>query len=191
MSSILGKLADLPVAKKAAKQSFGPKPSVKKKAGVKVMKKEEIGQRGKTAEADVTDVLDAWNTGLSTFAFERLPDARSNGPHAKAQICDFMIWFKRITQGDRLCIPLEVKSTEHTGGYLLTKKALEQLPRLNKSRLAGTYPFVLVYFKATFVWRIAPIEFFSYGQPSWDMSECRAFGTPKDALQSTGFFPNI
>lgn len=161
----------------------------KKAAAPRVMKKESIGQRGKTAEADVTEVFKEWNDKLATFAYERLPDARAAGGRIAATISDFMVWFKR---GDeRLCIPLEVKSTEHPGGYLLTKKGLDQLPRLNKSRLAGTYPFVLVYFKATFKWRIASIEFFKYGQPSWDMSDLPTFDTAKEALQDTGYFPNI
>lgn len=40
------------------------------------MKKESIGQRGKTAEKAVELVLKKWNSKTS-FAFHRLPDARA------------------------------------------------------------------------------------------------------------------
>lgn len=154
------------------------------------MVKEGVGDRGKYAEKEVTKVLEGWNA-LAAFAFERLPDARAARGRMKAQISDFMVWYKRAVNLMMVsyCIPLEVKSTEHKGGYLLSKAALEQLPRLNKSAAAGAHPFVLVYFKATDRWRVAPVSFFPFGQPSWNMSSLPEFPTAKAALESTGFFP--
>lgn len=154
------------------------------------MVKEGVGDRGKYAEKEVTKVLEGWNN-LASFAFERLPDARAARGRLKAALCDFLCWY-RIPNGSddiNICVPLEVKSTEHKGGYLLTKTALEQLPRLNKVALASADPFVLVYFKVTDRWRIAPISFFPHGQPSWNMSSLPEFPTAKAALESTGFFP--
>lgn len=159
------------------------------------MVKEGVGDRGKYAEKEVTKVLEGWNA-LANFAFERLPDARAAGGRIKAQISDFMCWHRQRPQelglgrlAQNLCIPLEVKSTEHKGGYLLKREALDQLPRLKKAQLAGTVPVVLVYFKAHDFWRVAPIDFFVYDVSSWNMSSLPTFPTAKAALASTGFFP--
>jgi Holliday junction resolvase len=147
----------------------------------KAAKKESLGQRGKDAEKSARDVLEEWNTKHATFAFERLADARAAGGRIKKQISDYMCWHLP------LCIPLEVKSTEHP--YRLPKANLEQLPRLKKVALAGAKPLVLVEFK-TIGWRIAPVSYFQFGVPSWDMSDLPVFATAKEALQSTGFFPS-
>jgi hypothetical protein len=166
----------------------GPKnAAVKAIAKVKV-KKEAVGQRGKNAEKEVTKVLEAWNN-LATFAFDRLPDARMARGRMKSALSDFLVWHYIPNGSDEitLSIPLEVKSTEHD--YRLTKAALEQLPRLKKVSMAGAYPVVLVYFKGIDKWRVAQIDFFEYGLPSWDMSELPVFDTPDAALQSTGLFP--
>jgi hypothetical protein len=147
--------------------------------------KEGVGDRGKYAEKEVTKVLEGWNK-LAAFAFERLPDARAARGALASQISDFLVWHK-------VNIPLEVKSTEHStrrGSYLLSASAIEQLPRLKKVAMTGAaVPFVLVYFKATDRWRVAHIDFFGYGVPSWDMSDLPEFATAKLALESTGFFP--
>lgn len=176
-------LADLGIA--------APLPAPAATGKVKKMVKEGVGDRGKYAEKEVTKVLDDWNK-LANFAYERLPDARMARGRLPATISDFMVWYKRDLLGlmtDSLCIPLEVKSTEHKGGYLLKRDSLEQLPRLKKSKLAGTCPVVLVYFKATDFWRVAPVDFFVYDVPSWNMSQVPTFPTAKAALQSTGLFP--
>lgn len=151
-----------------------------KVTGRKPAKKETIGQRGKNAEKEVTSVLEEFNN-LSAFAYERLPDARAAGGRIKAMICDFLVWHATRS------ILLEVKSVEHD--YRLPKANLEQLPRLNKVEKAGGVGVVLVHFKTIDKWRVARTSFFEYGVPSWDMSGLAVFDTPKEALQSTGWFP--
>jgi hypothetical protein len=156
----------------------------------KPIKKEEVGQRGKTAEKLVIEVLTEWNN-LAAFAWDRPPDARAAMGRMKSAIADFYIWY-RHPELRRVSIPLEVKSTEHktkNGSYLLSKDALDQLPNLRKLAMAGADPFVLVLFKATGMWRVAPVEYFESGVTSWDMRDCPEFPTAKAALQSTGFFP--
>lgn len=170
-----------------------PEPKASAPTKKRKMVKEGVGDRGKFAEKEVTKVLEGWNR-LAAFAFERLPDARAAGGRLKQQISDFMCWY---TQPDgsyewNYCIPLEVKSTEHStknGSYLLSAGALDQLPRLKKVEAAGANPYVLVYFKVTDRWRVAPISYFEFGQPSWNMSDLPEFTSAKAALQSTGFFP--
>lgn len=150
--------------------------------------KEEMGQRGKRAEKSVKDHLKKMSDAVATFAYERLPDARSSGGRVPAQISDYMCWWWRDRQ-ERICIPLEVKSIEHD--YRLPKANLDQLPRLNKSALAGTFPLVLVHFKTVDLWRIAPSSYFKFGQPSWDMRDLPTYPTPIAAMTATGHFPTL
>jgi penicillin-binding protein-related factor A (putative recombinase) len=146
-----------------------------------MMKKESIGQRGKTAEKATQDHLEKLNNKYLDFAYSRLPDARAAGGRLKAAICDFMIW-----SGGR-CVPLEVKSTEHN--FRLAKDKLAQLPNLKKVERAGADPFVLVLHTTTGLWRIAPIRFFEFGHPSWDLTSFPTFASAGDALNSVGFLP--
>jgi hypothetical protein len=156
------------------------KPSKPQKA-TKPREKEDVGQRGKTAEKLVQALLDEWNTKCVNFAYTRLADSRAARGMVKAQISDYIVWHKEVS------IPLEVKSIEHD--YRLPKANLDQLPNLKKVELAGAYPLVLVHFKLSDVWRVAPTSYFEFGVPSWDMRNRSTYATAKLALQSTGFFP--
>lgn len=162
----------------------GPKNAAVKGIARVAVKKEAVGQRGKDAEKEVKGVLEEWNN-LANFAYDRLPDARMARGRMKSALSDFLVWY--APGGHRFNMPLEVKSTEHD--YRLKKDALEQLPRLKKAAMSGAFPVVLVYFKGIDKWRVADHTFFAPGLPSWDMSELPVFGTPKEALQSTGLFP--
>lgn len=153
------------------------------------VKKESIGQRGKTAQDEAKKVLDKMNTKDAHFTYVRLADARAAGGRLKKQLSDYICWWWRIDTGVKYSMPLEVKSTEHD--YRIGKDDITQLPMLKKSYQAGAYPFVLVLFKGLNQWRIAPIDFFEFGKPSWDMSELKLFDTPEAALSSTGFFPTL
>lgn len=145
------------------------------------MKKETVGQRGKTAEKLAQEHLDSLNARFISFAYERLPDARAAGGRFKATISDYLCWYNGRS------VPLEVKSTEHD--YRLPKDALAQLPRLHKVSKAGAHPHVLVLFKGLEKWRIAPADFFVFGVPSWDMRDLPLFDSVRDALNSTDVFP--
>lgn len=145
------------------------------------MIKESVGERGKTAEKAVTRHFDILNTRFAHFAFERLSDARAAGGRLKKQISDYLVWWGQWN------VPLEVKSTEHD--YRLSKDAISQLPKLNKVALAGAKPHVLVLFKTIEKWRIAPISYFDYGVPSWDMRDLPLYDSAQQALESTGYFP--
>lgn len=155
-----------------------------------VMKKESIGQRGKTAQDLVQKHLDLLNEAYAGFSYIRLMDARAAGGRLKKQMSDFICWHSKLVVNElynRLSMPLEVKSTEHS--HLLTKAHLTQLPMLNKVALSGASPFVLVLFKGLEKWRIAPISFFHFGATSWNMSNLPLFDTAQQALESTGYFP--
>lgn len=152
-----------------------------------MIKKEAVGQRGKTAQDLTKAVLEKMNTS-SDFAYDRVSDARAAGGKLKKQLCDYLCWHKAA---NNMCysVPLEVKSTEHD--YRITKAHLTQLQKLHMVAKAGADPHVLVLFKGLSKWRIAPITFFGFGVPSWDMSSLPLFDTAQEALESTGLFPRI
>jgi penicillin-binding protein-related factor A (putative recombinase) len=145
------------------------------------MKKESIGERGKTAEKAVMSHFDRLNTRFMAFAYERTSDARAAGGRLKKQLSDFLCWWTGTS------IPLEVKSTEHD--YRLPSDHLTQLPRLKKVAKAGARPYVLVLFKGLAQWRIAPVDYFEFGKPSWDMRDLPLYASAQAALESTGDFP--
>lgn len=141
----------------------------------------ERGQRGKTAEKEVKEYFEHLNGTHFDFAFSRLPDARSAGGRLGAVLCDFLVWFKGLS------IPLEVKETKHD--YRLAKDKLSQLAILQKVAGAGAVPYVLVYFTTIDQWRVAPISYFEFGVPSWDMRDLKLYPDAKVALESTLDFP--
>jgi hypothetical protein len=151
------------------------------------IKKESVGQRGKTAQ-DLTQAhLTKLNNRFIGFAFERVKDARAARGGATKALCDFLCWYKESPAHYGINMPLEVKSTEHD--YRLPYASLSQLPSLNKVYKAGALPYVLVLFKGLEKWRIAPIHYFSYGVKSWDMRDLPLFDSAEDALNSTNIFP--
>lgn len=164
-----------------------------KEAKLRLVKKEELGQRGKRAEKSVRDHFEKLNEQYATFCYERLPDARAAMGRIKKQMADYLCWWRDTDEvGDydfRYQVPLEVKSTEHD--YRLAKDKLEQLPKLKKVAMAGAFPHVLVHFKAIDKWRIAPADYFESGVPSWDMRDLPTFESAQAALESTGLFPKL
>lgn len=145
--------------------------------------KESVGERGKYAEKQVRDLFDKLNTENSSFAYERVVDARAARGAVGKALSDFLVWSNPYN------IPLEVKSTLHK--LRLPSSAITQLPRLKKVAMAGAKPYVLVYFKTLDAWRVAPASWFEFGVPSWDMSELPTHPTCEQALFSTGYFPRL
>jgi len=98
-----------------------------------------------------------------------------------ASLCDFLTWSAGLS------VPLEVKQTAHD--FRLSKGALSQLAVLKKVEAAGATPFVLVYHSTLDKWRVAPIGYFEFGVPSWDMRSLPLFSSVQEAMSSTGVFP--
>ena len=146
------------------------------------MKKELVGQRGKTAEKMVEDLFKRWN-GKTAFAFHRLNDARAAGGRLGANPADF-IYFTPTHGGF-----LEVKSTRHP--CRLTRTAVSQLPTLQKFSHAGAQNLILVYHSELNVWRILYPGGLPTDIPSWDLSEVPTYATAEDALQATGYFNGL
>lgn len=145
--------------------------------------KKEIGQRGKSTEKQVQDILDLWNQKKLEFAYERLPDARAARGAIKAQVADFMIG---IMAGHpaayKQFILLEVKESKHE--CRLAKDKIAQLPRIKKWVRACATGLVLVHHTETRLWRLVNADDLEIGKPSWDLTPYPVFDTPWAALVS-------
>ncbi len=164
--------------------TFSVNTSALRKVGkVKAAKQAQVdlGQRGKSVETEVDEYLTLLNEKHVDFAFSRLPDARAAGGRLGAVLCDFLIW------GPKGSVPLEVKETAHD--FRLSKARLSQLAKLKKVAAAKAKPLVLVYHTNLGQWRVAPIDFFQFGVPSWDLSNLELFPDAASALASTNLFP--
>lgn len=148
--------------------------------------KREKAERGKAAERMVEDLLERWKGTHLRFFYERLPDARAARGYIKAQLCDYLAWYRVDTE--RRSITLEVKQTEHD--YRITKDHLDQLPRLRAVALAGAYGVVLVFHSTLNKWRAMPVSYFDGPIPaSWDLRNVPTYDTAADALDTLQLFP--
>lgn len=143
------------------------------------MKKESVGQRGKTAEKIVEAVLKEWNSS-SGFAFWRLPDARAAMGRLAAQPGD-VCYFCGSNAGI-----IEIKSTEHD--FRLPKDKVSQLPSLLKFEMAGAKSVIVVLHKRIGKWRLLLPSQLDTGVPSWDLRDYVTFDSAEEALKSTGYF---
>lgn len=149
--------------------------------------KKQIGDRGKWAEAEVTDVLTEWNKRKLEFAFERLADARAARGAIKAQLCDFICQVSY--NGDRLekhFVMLEVKETRHD--YRLAKDKVAQLPLMKKWLRAHAEGLLLVYHSVLQKWRAVCLSQLTIGLPSWDLRDAPLYDTAEQALVSFSAF---
>jgi len=143
------------------------------------MKKESIGARGKQAEKTVEAILKKWN-GKSTFAYWRLPDARSARSFLSAQPGDFGFYC-----GANAGI-IEVKSTTHA--FRIAKDKISQLAVLTKLEMAGAKSVILINHSVEGVWRAVLPTQLEIGLPSWNLSEFKTYASAEEALKSTGYF---
>lgn len=137
------------------------------------------GDRGKYAEGKVADVLAQLNTTYAGFDFSRIYDARSAGGKFPARPGDYEFYASRLHG------LIEVKEVAHDCRLPKSKSFKDQIPKLMKRHLAGGTIFVLVCHRvdATY-WRRVPIEWLHQriSQPSWDLSQFRAYPNAEEAL---------
>lgn len=144
-----------------------------------MVKKEAIGDRGKSAEKAVKDVLDRWNGNLH-FAYFRLADARAARGRLTAQPGDF-VFFAGSTAGI-----IEVKSTEHSSR--IAKDKISQLPVLHKLHEAGAKSLIVIHHSVLDQWRAVPAHYLELGKTSWLLDDYPLFDTPAEAMKSLGWF---
>lgn len=144
----------------------------------------KFADRGKWAEQQVEKVLKKLNEQNVAFAYERLADARAARGAFKAQISDFLYWWKyegAFRSSVSVSGAIEVKETKHD--FRLTKDKLEQLPRMRKVVRAGGIGLVIVYHSTIQKWRQVPLDFLDGDiPPSWDISELPLYDSAAAAL---------
>lgn len=136
---------------------------------------------GKETEKLVTTMFDAWN-GLQTWAYHRLPDAKSARGALAAQPADFVYF---CNDGGMFCGGfIEVKACNHA--FRIAKDKVRQLPTLKMFDLAGAANVVLVNHYLDGYWRAVPTTVLETGVPSWNLSEFPTYATPEQALNDLG-----
>ncbi len=105
----------------------------------------DVGQRGKWAEKQVQDWLQARSLASVDFAFHRFPDARAAQGKLSAQPADYFCSWRGVG-----AFMLEVKETKETSR--LPKAKISQYGKLKLFDLAGVYTRVVVYISALNVW---------------------------------------
>lgn len=120
-----------------------------------------IGNRGKWAEGRVKLFLKKYES--VSFTHHRFPDARAGSMVVSP--CDFMF----IRHG--LLTLLEVKEVQHTFRLPHKNFSPDQVARMRAWHSAGARAYVLVAFRLSGMWRLAPIDFFLHREGgSWDMT---------------------
>lgn len=142
------------------------------------MVKETIGQRGKTAEKAVKDLLTRLNV-QADLAWFRTPDARAARGTLAASPADFLVAVKGKV------LWWEVKSTQHP--FRLRRDAVSQLPTLKKFRMAGMEYVVLVFHTEERLWRVVKGQWLEvHGGASWALDKHKAYVDLLDALKGEG-----
>lgn len=135
------------------------------------MDAEELGKRGKRAEAAIQNYLKLLKESYASFDFQRQYDARSAGGRFQSQTGDYLIFRPHHHA------VLEVKTLHHD--FRLPKKNFpaEQIAKLRRREMAGSQIFILVFHSTTERWRVPDFKLFrnSPDSPSWDLSPYMEF----------------
>ena len=134
-----------------------------------------VGQRGKSAEAQMQKHLQHLDQTLLHFDWLRLPDARTAMGRGTAMPGDFEAFMPMSH------LLLEVKEVAHD--FRLPAKNVGQLPKMRKRTLAGGHCFLIVYHSTTKKWRRIPVmELEVKTTGSWDLSEYEQYDSVSQAL---------
>lgn len=146
--------------------------------------------RGKSAEKQVRDILDGFNTRVAGFCFNRVPDAHMAGGRFPAQAGDFQA-FRLIKTGSSamdfgrrgMCATddgseltfsrnfiIEVKEVKHDFRLPSKNYSEDKVARVQKRVWAGTEAVVAVLHTTTGLWRLVPFAVFTERKPSWDLT---------------------
>ena len=105
------------------------------------------GQRGKSTEGLIEDVLQEMKASDPAFDYDRLPDTRMAGRIMPARVSDFTLF----SHGQ--AISLEVKEIKKdTWRFSLNKSKFPQLPRMRRRELAGCPGLLIVHLIHHGVW---------------------------------------
>jgi hypothetical protein len=130
---------------------------------------------GRETEKLVEDQLRELNKKL-TFAWHRLPDAKSSRGMVAAQPADYLYFAKGVGGGF-----IEVKALKHE--TRLPRARVTQLATLNKFGHAGAASFVLIHHYTIGVWRVVEVCDLEPQVASWCVSGEKSFNSAAEALQ--------
>jgi hypothetical protein len=130
--------------------------------------------KGKDAESAVQAYLKAYDEKHANFDWKRNYDSHTAGGRFQKVSGDFEYFMP-----GRYGI-IEVKEVKHD--YRLPASNFENAPKIRKRQMAGGRCFVAVRHSTTGLWRLASIDFFVPGVPSWDMSQLPTYARVGDAL---------
>lgn len=134
------------------------------------------GSRGKSAEKQVREILDAFSDRVAGFCANRVPDAHMAGGRFPAQAGDFQAFHLRK---DNELQPMfwrsrnfiiEVKEVKHDFRLPQKNYSADKVGRVQKRVWAGTEAVVAVLHTTTQLWRLVPFVVFTTRAPSWDLS---------------------
>ena len=134
---------------------------------------------GKETEKLVESLFTEWNKWQS-FAWHRLPDARSARGFLHSQPADY------IYRSGQFSGFIEVKALKHP--YRLPTDRVTQLATLKKWSLAGSQNLILVHHYIEGVWRVLYPGGLDASVPSWDLRNVETYPDAESALFSTGYF---
>jgi mRNA-degrading endonuclease RelE of RelBE toxin-antitoxin system len=138
---------------------------------------------GKWAEKQVALVLDQCSNGSSSFAWHRLPDARSARGLLAAQPSDMIVSF--ATKHGNRTIYLEVKETKDI--RRLQKAKIGQYGLLYKFWLTQAHVLVLVFMSTHQQWvMLTGRQLFCYDEcpPSFLLTDLKPYDTAAEALSA-------
>lgn len=139
--------------------------------------------RGKSAEAEVTKYLKAYDAKHQDFDFARNYDAHSAGGRFNRQTGDFQFY------GPGVHGVIEAKEVKHSHRLPHGNFGADSVGKLWKRQLAGGEIVIIVYHSTTELWRVVPfIVFRTREGGSWDLSSWPTFGSCKLALDSLRMF---
>lgn len=151
--------ASAPIVVQAKSRARPPKPKSKPKKG-----KGDYADKGKWAEAEVQEWLDARAAEVRNFWYHRYPDARAARGALAPQPADFEVsfcWGSIYDPSTRYAMKLEVKETKQ-----ITRLPLDKIGQYGKLKMAwwsGIRCFVVVYRSAKDDWTwLSDYEIFQY-----------------------------
>lgn len=133
--------------------------------------------KGKWAEKQARDWMEARSAKVAAFVYHRYPDAKAARGALAAQPADYLV------SANKVIYHLETKETKQINR--LPKGKIKQFGQLLKWWIGGITPYVVIYRSETQDWAyLGPNQLFSLAEcpPSFDLTQRPKFDTCNDVL---------
>lgn len=140
----------------------------------------KIGQRGKSAEADVREHLEHLRKSKWHFDFERKYDARSARGRFPSQTGDYGFFIPGMHG------IIEVKEVHHDFRLPQKNFSKDQIARCRIREMSGSQIIVIVKHTTTGLWRVPQFDIFRDNPTaaSWVLTPYREYASAREALES-------